>query len=328
MAHILDRLITYYATNQRRDSLLFGHYIDRLSSAEMIMAENVFEFYYSALKPTVVDGEEMYVVDRDMKFPNLAPPFPTFFVGVNSLPRHEVMDRFSMGGCLFCATPILEKQDGAAMACIELLETSRVALHREGCRWVVQVIPWLYDRMFEGWTSPLSIDVLFVYEDGSPGISMKMFDIPSVDRMSTHYGMTRKAYTDELENVFDFVIPPSMFTVCLLHCRNVQTVEHAPPRRQVERAKKQGKRSSITFRTLQIEPMKRVLRTEGGIESKGLNMALHICRGHFKDFRDGPGLFGKHKDIYWWESQMRGNATYGTILKDYRMPSDDASHQS
>ena len=73
----------------------------------------------------------------------------------------------------------------------------------------------------------------------------------------------------------------------------------------------------MTFKTLEIEPMKRILRTEGQSEKTGLRQALHICRGHFKDYSKGGGLFGKYKGLYWWESQVRGSVSEGTIVKDY-----------
>ena len=65
--------------------------------------------------------------------------------------------------------------------------------------------------------------------------------------------------------------------------------------------------------------MKKVLKTEGGIDEVGLQRALHICRGHFKDYRDGKGLFGKHKGLYWWDSTVKGNANNGEIKKDYAL---------
>ena len=75
--------------------------------------------------------------------------------------------------------------------------------------------------------------------------------------------------------------------------------------------------------------MKKVLREEGKSEETGLKHALHICRGHFKDYRDGKGLFGRYKDIYWWESQVRGNGEHGVVLKDYNVnePSESEHEQ-
>ncbi len=37
----------------------------------------------------------------------------------------------------------------------------------------------------------------------------------------------------------------------------------------------------------------------------------------FKDFSKGKGLFGKYKDVFWWDSQVRGRVDQGVVLKDY-----------
>ena len=72
----------------------------------------------------------------------------------------------------------------------------------------------------------------------------------------------------------------------------------------------------MTFKTLEIEPMKRALKHEGQSETAGLKKALHICRGHFKDYSK-HGLFGKYKGLYWWDSHVRGSTEEGVVVKDY-----------
>jgi len=46
---------------------------------------------------------------------------------------------------------------------------------------------------------------------------------------------------------------------------------------------------------------------------------LHICRGHFKDYRLSVGGLGKHhlKGMWWWAPQVRGTAERGRVEKDY-----------
>jgi hypothetical protein len=71
---------------------------------------------------------------------------------------------------------------------------------------------------------------------------------------------------------------------------------------------------------LNIHPIKKILEIEGQSQKTGLKMALHICRGHFKDFTE-RGLFGKYHGLYWWDAHARGNAKEGIALKDYRVHS-------
>ncbi len=44
---------------------------------------------------------------------------------------------------------------------------------------------------------------------------------------------------------------------------------------------------------------------------------MHIVRGHFKDYRNGGGLFGKLKGLYWWDMHVAGDISNGQIVKDY-----------
>lgn len=122
---------------------------------------------------------------------------------------------------------------------------------------------------------------------------------------------------------------PALLTISFLHCKNVTLLE-PPPVSQVspQRAKKSKKHRQtqakpngprLTYHILDIEPMKQVLKTEGHIEQNGLKKALHICRGHFANYEQGKGLFGKYHGTYWIPQHVRGTAAQGIRLKDYRL---------
>jgi hypothetical protein len=76
------------------------------------------------------------------------------------------------------------------------------------------------------------------------------------------------------------------------------------------------------FHTVVIDPMKKILRTEGQSERLGLKRALSICRGHFADYTHGGGLFGKHHGVYWIPQHVKGAAEAGTVVKDYAVKLD------
>jgi hypothetical protein len=116
---------------------------------------------------------------------------------------------------------------------------------------------------------------------------------------------------------------PVLLGLSFLHCKNVDVIEAGGEKRT--RTGKRKRHSIIRHHTLNIVPMQRVLAKEGRSETEGLSSALHICRGHFKDFSRGAGLFGKHRGLYWWESQVRGKAEHGEVRKDYNVnpPADE-----
>ena len=38
-----------------------------------------------------------------------------------------------------------------------------------------------------------------------------------------------------------------------------------------------------------------------------MTRAMHICRGHFKDYRQGKGLFGRYHQLVWQPAIVRGS---------------------
>jgi len=111
----------------------------------------------------------------------------------------------------------------------------------------------------------------------------------------------------------------SWLAISLLHCKNV-TVRNFEHPVQLQRSRiKRNKLPLINFHTLNIQPMVKILNEEGEAENKGVKYALHICRGHFKDYSKGTGLFGRSKGLYWWDAQVRGKVEQGITLKDYKV---------
>lgn len=111
-----------------------------------------------------------------------------------------------------------------------------------------------------------------------------------------------------------------LMAISLANCSNV-SITNAPfkgPRQQRRALERKGIKQA-DFKTLVIEPMKQVLKTEGGIETNGLKKALHICRGHFATYSEDKPLFGKYSGTFWKPAHVRGNADHGTVYKDYKV---------
>lgn len=107
-------------------------------------------------------------------------------------------------------------------------------------------------------------------------------------------------------------------TISFMHCKKqTKLIEHVPPEKVQRKRARRNKPPFTKYYTLDIEPLKEILRTEGRVHEVGLPKALHICRGHFKDYSQGKGLFGKYKGLYWWDSHIRGSEDAGAVVKDY-----------
>lgn len=100
------------------------------------------------------------------------------------------------------------------------------------------------------------------------------------------------------------------------HCKNVrqETRDAGPPPRPL---RNRPKAPRLSYYTLNIDPMRQTLRTEGRSDEVGHKRALHICRGHFATYTPDHPLFGKYVGTYWRPDHVRGNASEGAVVKDY-----------
>jgi hypothetical protein len=121
---------------------------------------------------------------------------------------------------------------------------------------------------------------------------------------------------DEMEANFQRHTAIALAVIQFMHCRNVEVLDNAPTRQQRRTAERAGARPPVTYKTLVIHPIgKKRARPSG--PPTGEDKALHICRGHFKDYRAGSGLGKWHRHgIWWWDAQVRGSADR-RVVKDY-----------
>jgi hypothetical protein len=112
---------------------------------------------------------------------------------------------------------------------------------------------------------------------------------------------------------------PVFLSICFMNCKNISLDKSPewPEKLQKSRIRK-GKLPLIRHHTIIIDGIKKIIKEaqngNDGISPK----ALHICRGHFKNFDEHP-LFGKYRGTYWWPQQMRGSKAFGEITKDYKI---------
>jgi hypothetical protein len=111
-----------------------------------------------------------------------------------------------------------------------------------------------------------------------------------------------------------------IFAFALASCRNVQLVEVHPSTR-LPKAKADPAR--VVYRELVIRSAPGNKRSAGPTREDERGTALHIVRGHFKEFSERP-LFGRIKGRWWWAPHTAGKATFGTVLKSYAV---ERSHE-
>jgi hypothetical protein len=122
-----------------------------------------------------------------------------------------------------------------------------------------------------------------------------------------------------LDNEVAQYFMPALLAISFVNCRNT-SLEATDPDGPINRERcKAGLKPFLRYHTINLEPMKKVLKTEGNIETEGLKKALHICRGHFATYSEDKPLFGHFTGTVWKPSHVRGSAKQGVVISDYNI---------
>ena len=134
---------------------------------------------------------------------------------------------------------------------------------------------------------------------------------PDWEALSARFGVSELWKAIQYRNVVTALLACSF-----ANCKNVNLVQRTASK---QRSRRSPKVKHYKYYVLDIHPMRKIISdNERSTGDHSFRTAMHLCRGHFKDYRES-GLFGKNKGIYWWDAQVRGNAENGVIEKDYQI---------
>lgn len=160
---------------------------------------------------------------------------------------------------------------------------------------------------------PIANVTLMLDRNGKP-IERPIFNIFGLDEDSTR---------EEQQNHIDHyttMLFPLLMSLSFINCKNVALDAIDPPAALNKIRERARLKPFLRYHTINIDPMKTVLRTEGGIEANGLKKALHICRGHFATYSDR--MFGRslaEPVTVWRPAHVRGSIKEGIVLSDYHV---------
>jgi hypothetical protein len=130
-----------------------------------------------------------------------------------------------------------------------------------------------------------------------------------------------KKWTEEkfLNTPAKLFFNPLFLSLSFMNCKNIERKENSPSTKIQKKRENKNRFPLVTYHVLEIRSITKILREQGKSDSLGIKHALHICRGHFKDYNKGKGLFGKYKGLYWWDMHTRGSVDEGVVVKDYKV---------
>ncbi|WP_406698539.1 hypothetical protein V5E97_06620 [Singulisphaera sp. Ch08] len=247
--------------------------------------QNVYEFCLSSMQGKLVTFEN--------EFPTFRLPFPEIFLEWKSFPRGE--RTACLKGCLFSYADLSDCPDG----CINNETVS-----------VIRADTISKDAKSGDLEFHASV-FCPIRNDGSlcNGVSY---------RIKFGRSMPEGLKAETMKWINSIFAIASM-AINFLHCKNVSSSEIDPNISVGRERRKAGLKPFLRYHTININPMKEVLRTEGNIEANGLNKALHICRGHFATYTDEKPLFGRFTGTIWKPSHVRGSAKQGVVVSDYKV---------
>jgi hypothetical protein len=327
MARLYDRLMAGGYQAFAPDALLYQTQgaMAAMEHAHVVVADNV-ERYWEELGGSV----RSFVKDIERNIPKVVSPVsPAFYEAIARGPASADVSSF---GAL-SINHDLDTPEGSAILESPIYQPGRHGLRltdvdgvfagdatRDGARFVTEW--WLFyeprpnGRLVTRSKRPavLGLYLMPARADGSPFV-----DAPHPLRRTVSFAGAGGAFETAaaLTSGMRWVLPLQL-AVSFMHCKNVEKREMVP--RYIERKpwqKKHG-RPLVRYHVLDIDPMRKVLRDEGGSEETGLKRALHICRGHFAHYPDG--LFGRgESETVWRPQHIRGSAKQGAVVKDYNV---------
>lgn len=247
----------------------------------VLLIDNVADYFY---------GSDQEFWDLRDHFPNLAPPFPAMWF------EHRMPRKIHSKECgdTDVSSWIQHGRQGMLIHGLDPKECNGEGIP-ENARWILWCELFVDYGVHRGVTAMGPHGSTFLCIDANGVI----IDRPWMQSLCDQ----RDA---EMMRGYITFFNPAFLAISFLHCKNVTLIDNKV---DAPLAKKFHARHGVmpcSYKTLVIEPLKKILHHEGRAHEVGLQRAMHICRGHFRDYREGRGLFGKLHGQFWIPSIVRG----------------------
>lgn len=114
------------------------------------------------------------------------------------------------------------------------------------------------------------------------------------------------------------ILDAALYTVGMLHCRNIGTTIVDPRRAEAKKMLKHYGVPMTRYHILKVTGKGSGAGAEIGAPT-GQHRPLHWCRGHFKHYTEEAPLMGKFSGTYYFGAHVRGRASAGAVVKDYEV---------
>lgn len=112
---------------------------------------------------------------------------------------------------------------------------------------------------------------------------------------------------DKIGEVARQIVRPMMFALSILNCKNAVQRDARQAQALVKARTRRGLWSRSSFKIIEIRPIGRKSKPTEAADSPIRKRKVDIRRGHFKNYQEGSGLFGKLHGLYWWDQFVEGD---------------------
>lgn len=253
------------------------------------------------------------------ELPSLAPPYATFFIECKFPLFDEVRDMQVV------AMPRM----GALITALEYPEgqSPRLRVERnQQFRWAYEILLFL-ENLNTFTIETVGAGRVLLDGDGQAlrftlnaapalGYCYFTFDADYYTRLTTDVPRENPSDHNMLPQM---MIDAALYTVGMLHCRNIGTNLVAPSRAEGHKFEKRHGVPMSSYRILKVTGKGRDAGTTIGAPGTGAKKALHWARGHFRNYSEDAPLFGFYVGTVYVHPHMRGSAKRGVTTKDYQV---------
>lgn len=142
-----------------------------------------------------------------------------------------------------------------------------------------------------------------------------------------HYDINSPEHRRYIEDIVTLASAMVVKALGILNCSNVEFVEEGRTNNEVSAKRRHRDRLAwIKYHVLKVRVGKELKPVEPKIPSGDGFTPLTIVRGHFRDYSEGKGLFGRlsgsRYQRVWVPTFMRGSSDNGVVVKDYELKTD------
>lgn len=245
--------------------------------------------------------------------PSLAPPYEKFFIECRIPKFDEIKKRGAM----------IMPRIGVMITALDYPDGVLAAQHSGVVyRWSYEMILFM-ENANNGSVTHIGAGCVLLDEDGQA-----MPFASQSDEKGYCYFTWNAAFFEQIHKTYDAergyevlpqtIIDAALYTVGMLHCKNIGTDIIEPSRAESHKFEKKFGMPMARYHVLKITGKGSSAGQQIGAPT-GEQKPLHWCRGHFKTYSEEAPLMGQFVGTWYWNAQIRGKASKGIVTKDYQV---------